>query len=248
MLFRCNQHAREHLTTEVCLHTIGRFTDGDASDPAIREVVDSREIWVVPVVNPDGSVFGVESGQYRGWRKDRQDTGTDVNRNWDYWWGCCGGSSGDPGSETYRGSAPFSAPESTALAEFTDSRVVDGRQQITAHIDFHTFSELVLWPYGCTHDDPAEGMTQQEHDRFVRVGTEMAETNGCTPQQSSDLCITDGSVNDGMWAEHEILSFPAETYPSSGGIDGFSPPDEVIERETARNGAAVDVLLREAGA
>ncbi|MER6992375.1 M14 family metallopeptidase [Saccharopolyspora hirsuta] len=248
VLFSCNQHAREHLTTEMCLRIINRFTDGYASDPAIKEVVDSREIWIVPMVNPDGSIYDVESGQYRGWRKNRQDTGTDTNRNWDYQWGCCGGSSGNPASETYRGTAPFSSPEASQLAGFVDSRVVDGAQQIKAHIDFHTFSELVLWPYGYTDADTAEGMTQEEYDRFVRVGTEMARTNGYTPQQSSDLYITDGSVNDWMWGKHKILSFTFEMYPSSGGIDGFYPPDEVIQRETERNDAAVDILLREAGA
>ncbi|MDA3630017.1 M14 family metallopeptidase [Saccharopolyspora sp. WRP15-2] len=248
VLFSCNQHAREHLTTEMCLRIINRFTDGYASDPAIKEIVDSREIWIVPVSNPDGSTYDVESGEYQGWRKNRQDTGTDTNRNWDYQWGCCGGSSDDPNDETYRGSAPFSSPEAGELARFVDSRVVDGVQQIKAHIDFHTFSELVLWPYGYTDADTAEGMTQEEYDRFVRVGTEMAQTNGYTPEQSSDLYVTDGSVNDWMWGKHKILSFTFEMYPSSGGIDGFYPPDEVIERETQRNDAAVDILLREAGA
>ncbi|MER7079566.1 carboxypeptidase T [Saccharopolyspora kobensis] len=248
VLFSCNQHAREHLTTEMCLRIINRFTDGYATDPAIKEVVDSREIWIVPVSNPDGSIYDVASGQYQGWRKNRQGSGTDTNRNWDYQWGCCGGSSGNPASETYRGTAPFSAPEPSALARFVDSRVVDGAQQIKAHIDFHTFSELVLWPYGYTYADVAEGMTREEYDRFARVGTEMARTNGYTPQQSSDLYVTDGSVNDWMWGKHKILSFTFEMYPSSGGIDGFYPPDEVIERETQRNDAAVDILLREAGA
>ena len=140
------------------------------------------------------------------------------------------------------------AADQADLVRALEGLAAEDLAQRVAGLDLQTELIITVVYDGCTHDDPAEGMTQQEHDRFVRVGTEMAETNGCTPQQSSDLCITDGSVNDGMWAEHEILSFPAETYPSSGGIDGFSPPDEVIERETARNGAAVDVLLREAGA
>ncbi|GAA2808904.1 M14 family metallopeptidase [Saccharopolyspora taberi] len=247
VLFNCNQHAREHLTTEMCLRIVNRFTDGYANDPAIKEIVDSREIWVVPVTNPDGSIYDVQSGQYRGWRKNRQNTGTDTNRNWDYKWGCCGGSSGNPSAETYRGTAPFSAPEAGALARWVDSRVVGGRQQIRAHIDWHTYSELVLWPFGYTYDGATTGMTQQEYDRFVRVGREMAQTNGYTPQQSSDLYITDGSTTDWMWGKHKIFSFTFEMFPSSGGIDGFYPDDEVIGRETTRNDAAVDILLREAG-
>src|SRR5690606_37321070 len=142
--------AREHLTTEMCLHIVQRFTDGYATDSGVRESVDSREIWVVPMANPDGSTYDIASGQYQGWRKNRQDSGTDLNRNWGYKWGCCGGASDNPSSETYRGSAPFSAPETAALRDFVNSRVVDGTQQIKAAIDFHTYSELVLWPFGHT--------------------------------------------------------------------------------------------------
>ncbi|RCW43238.1 carboxypeptidase T [Halopolyspora algeriensis] len=247
VLFTCNQHAREHLTTEMCLHIVQRYTDGYASDPAIAEMVDTREIWIVPMVNPDGSVHDVSGVTYRGWRRNRESTPTDLNRNWGHKWGCCGGSSGDPNASTYRGPAPFSAPETSAIRDFTDSRVIDGEQQITAHIDFHTFSELVLWPYGYTENNTAPGMTREEYDRFARTGRAMAATNGYTPQQSSDLYVTDGSVNDWMWAEHDILSFTFEMYPASGGIEGFYPPDEVIPRETARNDAAVSILLREAG-
>ncbi|GAA0520492.1 M14 family metallopeptidase [Saccharopolyspora thermophila] len=248
VLFDCNQHAREHLTTEMCLHIAKRFTD-NYSDPAVKDMVDNREVWIIPVVNPDGSVYDVESGQYRGWRKNRQDSGTDLNRNWGYKWGCCGGSSDDPNDETYRGAAAWSAPETAAMRDFIDSRVVGGQQQIKAAIDFHTYSELVLWPFGHTTDDVTEGMTQEEYDRFARVGQEMAESNGYTPQQSSDLYITDGDSLDWMWGQHKILAYTFEMYPANGGgLDGFYPPDEVIEQETARNDGAVDILLREAGA
>lgn len=107
----------------------------------------------------------------------------------------------------------------------------------------------MLWPFGHTTDDVTEGMTQEEYDRFQRVGTEMADSNGYTPQQSSDLYITDGDSLDWLWGEHKILAFCLEMYPADGsGLDGFYPPDEVIEQETARNDGAVDILLREAGA
>src|SRR5690606_32273418 len=196
----------------------------------------------------------IATGEYQGWRKSRKPNegssavGTDINRNFSYQWGCCNGSSGNPASETYRGAEALDQPESKQITEFVDSRVVDGEQQIKGHIDFHTFSELVLWPYGYTTDDTDEGMTEEEAARFRDVGTRMAETNGYTPQQSSDLYITDGDINDWMWGEHKILSFCFEMYPSSGGIDGFYPPDEVIERETSRNDEAVEILLEEVGA
>ncbi|MEV0700330.1 M14 family metallopeptidase [Saccharopolyspora sp. NPDC050389] len=249
VLFNCNQHAREHLTTEMCLRIANRFTDGYAGDQAVKDTVDNREIWIIPVVNPDGSSYDVESGQFQGWRKNRQDAGTDLNRNWGYKWGCCGGSDDDPNGETYRGTAEWSAPETAAMRDFIDSRVVGGVQQIKAAIDWHTYSELVLWPFGHTSDDVTEDMTQEEYDRFARVGGEMAQTNGYTPQQSSDLYTTDGDSLDWMWGQHKILAYTFEMYPANGGgIDGFYPPADVIEKETTRNDAAVDILLREAGA
>ncbi|GAA4830220.1 M14 family metallopeptidase [Saccharopolyspora rosea] len=249
VLFDCNQHAREHLTTEMCLHIAKRFTDGYPNDPTVKDAVDHREIWIIPSVNPDGSSYDIETGQYRGWRKNRQDTGTDLNRNWGYKWGCCGGASNDPNAEDYRGPGAFSAPETSALRDFINSRVVGGKQQIKANIDFHTYSELVLWPFGWTQDPVTDGMSQAEHDRFERVGKEMAGTNGYTPEQSSALYVTDGDILDWEWAQHKILAYTFEMYPKdSGGLDGFYPPGNVIDRETARNDKAVDILLREAGA
>lgn len=247
VLFTCNQHAREHLTAEMCLHIVQRYTDNHGTDDGVTSMVDNREIWVIPMVNPDGVVHDLAGDRYRAWRRNREARPVDLNRNWGHKWGCCGGSSGNPSDPTYRGDAPFSAPETSAIRDFVDSRLVNGTQQITGHIDFHTYSELVLWPYGYTTDDSAPGMTQREYDRFARIGRAMAATNGYTPQQSSDLYVTDGSVNDWMWNEHEILSFTFEMFPGRGGVDGFYPPDEVIARETSRNDEAVGILLRESG-
>ena len=93
---------------------------------------------------------------YRLWRKNRQPTpgsryvGTDINRNYDYHWGCCGGSSTNPAAWNYRGPAPFSTPETRVVRDFVNSRVVGGRQQIRVHLTLHTNGEQVLWPYGYT--------------------------------------------------------------------------------------------------
>jgi len=252
VLFTCNMHAREHLTLEMCLHTIQRFTDGYGTDPTVTGFVDSREIYVIPQQNPDGAEFDISGGEYQGWRKNRQpnsdgSVGTDINRNFAYNWGCCGGSSGSPSSETYRGPSAVSTPEVAAVQAFVDSRVVGGVQQIKAHIDFHTFSELVLWPFGYTFDTVTDGMTQEEYQRFQDIGTQMAGSNGYTPMQSSGLYITDGDINDWMWGQHKVLSYCFEMYPSGGGIDGFYPPDEDIVPQTTRNDGAVDILLTNAG-
>jgi carboxypeptidase T len=243
VLFTCQQHAREHLTPEMCLRIANRYTDLYGSDTAITNMVNTREIWIVTSVNPDGSEYDIATGSYRAWRKNRQGNGTDLNRNFGYNWGCCGGSSGSSTSETYRGPSAFSAPETQRVRDFVNSRVVGGVQQIKANIDFHTFSELILWPYGYTTANTGPGLTAAEERAFRTLGQQMAQTNSYTPEQASDLYITDGTINDWLWGVHKIWSYTFEMYPRSGGTNGFYPPDEVIPRETQRNDAAVALFL-----
>ncbi|MCF4140111.1 M14 family metallopeptidase [Streptomyces sp. Tue 6430] len=249
VLFTHHQHAREHLTVEMALYLIRELGAGYGTDSRITSMVNNREIWIVPDLNPDGGEYDVATGSYRSWRKNRQPNsgstavGTDLNRNWAYRWGCCGGSSGSTSSETYRGAAAESAPEVKVVANFVRSRVVGGVQQIKSGIDFHTYSELVLWPFGYTTADTTTGMTADDRNAFATVGRSMAASNGYTPEQSSDLYVTDGSIDDYLWGTHKIFSYTFEMYPGSSGGGGFYPPDEVIERETARNKDAVLQLL-----
>jgi len=252
VLFTHHQHAREHLTVEMGLYTLKMLTDGYGADPRITDLVNSREIWMIFDANPDGGEYDVATGTYASWRKNRQPNagstaiGTDLNRNWSYKWGCCGGSSGDPSSTTYRGPAAFSAPETQMIRDFVDSRVIGGVQQIKANIDFHTYDELVLWPYSYTLTDVPADMTQDDHDTFVAMGQAMAATNGYTPEQASDLYIFDGSINDWLYGTYRIFSYTFEMYPKDGAPEGFYPADEVIPTETARNREAVLYLLEKA--
>ncbi|MEI7033022.1 M14 family metallopeptidase [Streptomyces pratensis] len=252
VLFTAHQHAREHLTVEMSLYLLRELGQGYGSDSRITRAVNGRELWIVPDMNPDGGEYDIASGSYRSWRKNRQPNsgtsavGTDLNRNWAYKWGCCGGSSTSPSSDTYRGAGPESAPETRVVADFVRSRVVGGKQQITAAIDFHTYSELVLWPFGYTYDDTAPGMTADDRDAFAAVGRKMAASNGYTAEQSSDLYITDGSIDDWLWGAQRIFGYTFEMYPRSSWSGGFYPPDEVIERETSRNRDAVLQLIENA--
>ncbi len=249
VLFTHHQHAREHLTVEMALYLLRELGDDYGSDSRVTNAVNGREIWIIPDVNPDGGEYDIATGSYRSWRKNRQpntgssNVGTDLNRNWNFKWGCCGGSSGSTGSETYRGKAAESAPEVKVVADFARSRVVGGKQQLRTAIDFHTYSELVLWPYGYTNADTAPGLTQDDRDAFAAVGKKMAASNGYTPEQSSDLYITDGSIDDWLWGAQKIFAYTFEMYPTGFGGGGFYPPDEVIERETSRNRDAVLQLL-----
>ena len=251
VLYDANHHAREHLTVEMAIYLLHLYADNYATDTRIRSVVNSREIWIVPSVNPDGSEYDVATGSYRSWRKNRQPNsgssyvGTDLNRNYGYKWGCCGGSSGSTSSETYRGTAAFSAPETRVIRDFVNGRVVGGVQQIKAAMDFHTYSELVLWPFGHTTANTTTGMNADQNNTFATLGRQMAATNRYTPEQSSDLYITDGDSLDWLWGTHKIFAYTFEMYPTSSSAGGFYPPASVITRETSRNKEAA-LLLAEA--
>ncbi|WP_283132750.1 M14 family zinc carboxypeptidase [Rhizohabitans arisaemae] len=248
VMFTHHQHAREHLTKEMAVYLLNLFTDNYGTDSRITGLVNSREIWILPDLNPDGGEYDIAAGTYRSWRKNRQPNsgsssiGTDLNRNWAYNWGCCGGSSSSTSSDTYRGPSAESAPEVRAVANFVRSRVVGGRQQIKAAIDFHTYGQLILWPYGYTYNDTGPGLTQDDRDAHAALGQNMATTNGYTPEQASDLYITDGTIDDWLWGSQKIFNYTFEMYPSSGG-GGFYPPDEVIPAQTSRNREAVLRLL-----
>jgi murein tripeptide amidase MpaA len=248
-------HARERLTLEQALFLLRTLTRDYATDPAVRAVVDSRETWIIFSVNPDGHVYDLGGSPYRLWRKNRQANlgsrfvGTDLNRNYDYRWGCCGGSSSNPAAWNYRGPAPFSAPETRVVRDFVNSRVVDGQQQIKVHVSFHTNGQQVLWPYGYTKRDLPPDMTIDDYRTFVTIGRRMAARNGYTPMQSSDLYVTDGDQIDWMYGRHRIFSFTWELYPTqtaSDATDHYSS-DEIISRETKRNRAALLYTLRVAG-
>lgn len=252
VLFTHHQHAREHLTVEMALYLIRELGDTYGTDSRVTSAVNNREIWIVPDVNPDGGEYDIATGSYRSWRLNRQPNsgssrvGTDLNRNWAFQWGCCGGSSTSPGSETYRGPRAESAPEVKVVADFARGRVVGGKQQLKAAIDFHTYSELVLWPYGYTTANTAPGMTLDDRNAFAAVGGKMGASNGYTAEQASDLYITDGSIDDWLWGNQKVFAYTFEMYPGSSGGGGFYPPDEVIERETSRNRDAVLQLLENA--
>ena len=248
VLFTHSQHAREILTVEMAVYLMDLFTDSYGTDSHITDLVNSREIWILPNVNPDGTEYDKTATGFRSWRKNRQtnagssNVGTDLNRNWAYNWGCCGGSSGTTSSETYRGSGPESAPEVKVMADFVRSRVVGGQQQITANIDWHTYGELILWPYGYTFNDTGPGLNATDQQAFATLGQAMAATNGYTPQQASDLYITDGTIDDWLWANQHIFSYTFEMFPVNSS-PGFYPGEGSITAQTTRNRAAVLLLL-----
>lgn len=249
-------HAREHLTVEQALAVLRWLTDGYGTDERITAIVNRREVYIVFMVNPDGGEYDLTGDPYRAWRKNRQPNsgskyvGTDLNRNYDYRWACCGGSSGSTSSSTYRGPKPFSAPETRAIRDFVKSRVVDGRQQIKAGITLHTAGEQVLWPYGYTRTDVPSDMTKDDQAALVTIGRRMASRNGYAPMQSSSLYVTDGDQIDWAYGRYRIFYYTLELYPTHEQVSStarFYPPDEVIGRETERNRNTILYLIEQAG-
>lgn len=238
VLFDGLHHGDEHMSVEMTLRILHWLADGYGTDSRITGIVDNREIWIVFAVNPDGGEADIAGGRFHHWRKNRQpnadgSTGTDLNRNYNVRWTGEGTASARPSSLTYRGSAPFSAPETRAMRDFLASRVIDGRQQIRAAMTFHEFGRLVMWPFGYTRADLAGGMTPNDHAALVAIGKKVAASNGYTPQQASDLYITTGTSRDYMFAAYRIFVYTVELsaidYPKASRIAG----------ETGRNKEAV---------
>ena len=246
VLFDGLHHAREHMSLEMTLKILHWLADGDGVDQRITDIVTSREVWIIFSVNPDGAEFDIKNGEYHLWRKNRQPTpgsskiGTDLNRNYDYRWGCCGGSSGNPANLMYRGWKPFSAPETRAVRDFVESRAVDGWQQIRTHITFHSNGKLVLWPYGYTKKNVPSDMSSDDHAAFVAMGKKMASLNGYRPQQASDLYITDGRFGDWIYGTQRVFTYTFEM------TVGWYPDDSKIGPETARNRSAILYLIEQA--
>ena len=247
-------HARERATNELALHMIEVLTKNyggaDALGQRVTNVVNTREIYVVPTANPDGAEFDIKGGRWHTWRKNRQpipnsnEIGIDLNRNFGYKWGCCGGSSTNPAAWNYRGPSPWSAPEARRIRDFVNGRVVNGQQQIKVMLSLHSAGRLVLWPYAYTHQDVPDDMTADDHAAFVALGREMAGLNGYRPEQGSDLYIVDGDHDDWAYGVHRIFAFTFEM--ARGAKKRYYPTKPEIDADVDRNRPAILHLLEQA--
>ena len=217
--FGC-QHAREWIAVEVPYLLASYLVSEYGTNPAVTSIVDAGEIWIVPVVNPDGYVYSWEGSRY--WRKNRRPNeggsiGVDLNRNWGYEWEGSG-SSTNPRSETYRGTAPFSEPETQALRDL----VLDGGFNMM--MDWHSYGELILYPWGWTRE-LAPG-----HARFEAIGDQMADImydvhgRRYRPQPVVDLYIVNGGSADWMLGEAGAMGFSIELR----GFDFVLPSSQII--------------------
>jgi len=203
LFFTGLHHAREWPTVNITLFLADTLTSAYGIDPHITTVVDSRQIWVMPCVNPDGYFYCYDEGH--DWRKNRTyfpqygTRGVDLNRNYD---GACNGvplgawgsNSGSvsryPDASTYDGPSPISEEEIKATTQLVDEH------DFVFMINYHTHGEMVIWPWSYTYRDQvpdnavishvgqemASRITQQDgsgfYDAFQASGPGMYPTNG----------------------------------------------------------------------
>jgi hypothetical protein len=245
LLVGCH-HAREWISVEVPLLIARHLLEQRGSDGRAAVCVTDAEIWVVPMLNPDGHVYSVESE--RLWRKNRRDNGNgtfgvDLNRNYGYMWGHDNeGSSPNPGSGTYRGAGPFSEPETRIIRDLMST----GRP-FAASISYHNFSQLVLTPWGYTSDPTAD---VDYYQWMARSMAEMITAVHGVPYVGggSDLLYTvNGDTDDWVYGTFRIPSFTIELRPGPNhGYDGFVSPESDIQPCFEENLPAALWLIRKA--
>ena len=143
-------HAREPMTIMAACWLAKTLCENYGVDPEATALVDERELFIVPMVNPDGLVWNQTTNPGGGglWRKNRRpnadgSVGIDLNRNYGYQWGLDNqGSSPTPSSQTYRGTAPFSEPETLAMKTFAESR------NLNVGYSMHSYSNFFFIPPG----------------------------------------------------------------------------------------------------
>ncbi len=142
IVIAAQHHARELNSPHMVIGAMQRVLGAYLTDPQIQAVVDNYEIYFVPMVNPDGveHVWTVDDF----WRKNRRNNGAnfgvDLNRNYPFLWGQCG-SSTTTSSNTYRGPAPGSEPETQTM------RNLMATLRPEVYLDFHSSGQEVLRTY-----------------------------------------------------------------------------------------------------
>lgn len=217
-------HAREHISTEVPLRFAKELLERAAIDPEITSLLASTDVYIIPMVNPDGSMYDIENRRYKWWRKNRQRNsdntfGVDLNRNYGFGWGT-GGSSSNPSSDIYMGRSAFSEPETQAVRDFFLAH-----RNIKIALSFHTFSELILYPWGGRNT----GVGGTDEALFKKMAQDMAGMNNYRPMQSSQLYIASGDTCDWLYGELKVYCFTFELSPSSMWGGGFYPDVNIID-------------------
>jgi hypothetical protein len=226
VLYQGTTHAREWISTEVTMRLLNWFlAEQTGGNTEVANLLGSRELWFLPVVNPDGYEYTFTTE--RLWRKNLRDNngdtmitnldGVDLNRNYaEHWNYDEEGSSSPFSSETYRGIRPESEPESAA-----DATLIRTMGDFKFAISYHSFGQLLLYPQGwqtltATADDPI-------YLALSGIDTDPA-IPGYNPGVGADLYTTNGEFTDWAHGEENVLSWTPELSEGCAGC-GFEFPD-----------------------
>ena len=230
VLFMGTHHAREWVSTEMAMRLIRWLAD---SAPA--GLLATRDIWVIPVENPDGYQYTFTNDRF--WRKNRRVNGdgtfgVDLNRNYPEFWGYDdAGSSGSTGNETYRGPGPASEPETKAIIAF------HAAHPPVVSVSYHTYSGLVLYPYGFRDGALAPDLPIYRalggSDILPAVHDSVPDTFHAYyhPGPGWNLYPTNGEYTDWAYRAHQTIAFTTELTsgcctPDSNFYYGFVFPDD----------------------
>ncbi len=212
-------HAREYTTAELNTRFAEWLVNGYGVDADATWIVDHHDIHLLLQSNPDGRKKA-ETGL--SWRKNTDNNycansnnrGVDLNRNFAFQWGCCGGSSSSQCSATYRGPSPASEPEVQTVQNYIATIFPDQREDpigaaapITAtgvFMDLHSYSQLVLWPWGFTNQETGNAPA------FRTLGRKFALYNNYEPIQAIELYPTDGTTDDYAYGELGVAAYTFE--------------------------------------
>ncbi len=224
-------HARELSTGELAWKWIDYLTKGYGSDAEVTSILDTTELWVVPIVNPDGVDIVASGGnQPLMQRKNANNTsancgtpnyGVDLNRNSTFKWGGAGTSRC---GETYQGPSAGSEPETKAMEAFFKSLFPDQRgpgdkdpAPVTTKgvmLTIHSYGNEIMPPWGWTWDPNPNAAG------LKALGQKMAQSNGYTVIAEGD---TTGTTDDFTYGNMGVASYTIEVGGSSGSCGGFFP-------------------------
>ncbi len=217
-------HAREWITTMAMPYLAESLLTAYGSDPLLTGLVDRINFYIVPVQNVDGFSYTQSN---RMWRKNRRNNGdgtfgVDLNRNWGTGWGG-EGSSGSTNSETYRGTAPFSEPESQAMRDFLLTL-----PNFSGFMDIHSYGQLILQPYGYTGNLPPDHATFQEIGANMEAAMEsLYGSNYVHGNTYATIYPASGITQDWCYVEGGAWALGYELR-DTGQYGFILPPEQII--------------------
>jgi len=206
-------HAREYTPVELLTRFAEHLVTSYGNDADVTWILDNHIVHMILIANPDGRKRA-ETGLL--WRNGAtsNNRGADLNRNFQFAWNCCGGSSSNQCNQTYHGPFAASEPETQAVQNFLISNFNDNRGPALTDaapsnspgmfIDIHSSGQLVLWPWGFSSAPPPNGTA------LTTLGRKMAFPNNHSPEQAATSFTTDGETDSFGYGELGLASYTFE--------------------------------------